>query len=523
MRVFKVFASLSLLVSQLLFIVPSVAAASSNIVISQVQLDGASDANHEFIELYNNSALDVDLTNWCVAYSPASDASKSTVGCFTPPDSATKLILAANGYTTLTSQDFEAAVSWQGDITFTKGLAGVGGHLRVFDAANQEIDKLSWGTAVDSAPAPSPADGSVLQRKSSTPGVMQDTDAANQDFSTATPTLRTGSLHEEVTTDLCPNLDGVQLVLPAHYIQKLDGNCVLELMPLQLSELLANAAGTDAGKEFIELYNPTDRTVDLSLYMLHIGANYEKPYSFPANSTIGPGSYAVFYDSTMNFTLGNTAGGVALKGIDNTLIAQTTYADAADDQTWALVQNSWQYTNQPTPGSNNLAMLVEPDGTEAPADTACPAGKYRHPETNRCRNIEVDATAPCDADEYRNPETGRCRKLVTAPGLAPCKDGQYRSEETNRCRNITTASATLAACKEGQERNPDTNRCRNVTAASVPVADYPVEAVKEGASSFIGWWALGGILAVAVGYAGWEWRHEVANSFRRLSAIFTRR
>jgi hypothetical protein len=64
-----------------------------------------------------------------------------------------------------------------------------------------------------------------------------------------------------VQHDECPNLAGIQTTLPYGY--KINGNdCDLDLLPLQLTEILPNATGSDSGHEYIEIYNPTDRTAD---------------------------------------------------------------------------------------------------------------------------------------------------------------------------------------------------------------------------------------------------------------------
>ena len=318
--------------------------------------------------------------------------------------------------------------------------------------------------------------------------------------------------------DECPNITGIQATIPGGY-KKDAGNCVLDVAALKITEVLPNVSGADAGREFIELYNPTDKTANLSLYKLYIGLNKEKTYQFPAGSTIEPGAYAVFYDSNINFSLVNTASKVSIAANDETVIDQTeSYANPADNAAWALIDGAWRYTKEPTPGLANILVADELTVGGSGAAEDCPAGKYRNPLTNRCRAIEADAAvlAVCDSGQYRNPETGRCRKVITADVAQPCKEGQYRSEETNRCRNITTAAAELAACKEGQERNPETNRCRNITAKAVPDAAFAVQPIADSAKAFAGWWALGGVGALAVGYAGWEWRRELGAFMRRI-------
>ncbi|HET8884693.1 MAG TPA: hypothetical protein VFM68_04455, partial [Candidatus Saccharimonadales bacterium] len=130
--------------------------------------------------------------------------------------------------------------------------------------------------------------------------------------------------------------------------------------------------------------------------------------------------------------------------------------------------------------------------------TACKIGQYRHPETNRCRNT-----------------------ISTSGSLKPCKANQYRSAETNRCRNVATAASTLKPCNDNQYRSAETNRCRKIVATSVPEAAFAVEPVVESGKAFVGWWTLGGVGALAIGYGAWEWRREAATALRKVAEFFT--
>lgn len=81
--------------------------------------------------------------------------------------------------------------------------------------------------------------------------------------------------------------------------------------------------------------------------------------------------------------------------------------------------------------------------------------------------------------------------------------------------------AELLPCDEGYERNPATNRCRKVRDTNVLGAGYPVEPYNEGANAAASWWVIGGIAVLALGYAGWEWRREIAIGFTRVTGAFT--
>lgn len=529
----KSFFVVAVLLVNMIASAPQVNAATNSIVIYQVFSGVYENVDEEFIALYNNSSVEVDISNWCLT-----NKSNAVLSCFSA-DADSEIVIAPENFFTvgslsLVGLQLDALLATDAKITGSNDI------ITLLDDEGVSQDVVSWTSTLDKKIS--------LQRKHQA-GVMQDTNlpddfvkvtngvpvqnidlclnlSGTQNFQPAGTIIDSAGNCIEPPVDVCSNLPDVQLTVPAGYIST--GNeCSLDVLPLQITELLPNATGTDTGREYIELYNPTDRIADLSLYTLHVGLNNEKSYQFPAESFIGAGEYKTFYDSHIGFTLINTAGRVALMGIDGTPISQTEpYADAADDYAWANISGAWQYTNQPTPGAVNLLSLEdreEPGMGNAPAP--CPEGKYRNPLTNRCRNIETDASviATCDADEYRNPETNRCRKTTTASSLTPCKDGQYRSEETNRCRSIEAASAQLAPCKEGQERSLETNRCRKAESSTVPKAGYAVQSVQDGAASFIGWWALGGVGVLALGYAGWEWRYEIMAAYRRALSMFNRR
>lgn len=157
------------------------------------------------------------------------------------------------------------------------------------------------------------------------------------------------------------------------------------------------------------------------------------------------------------------------------------------------------------------------DDEELPA---CPAGKYRNPETNRCRNIESDTgLKPCAADQIRNPETNRCRSIFASDsGLTPCKPGQTRNPDTNRCRSNASAAGVLKACAANQERNPETNRCRKK--ATSQTASTEVKDIESKMQADRGGWLLAGTAGIGLASYGMaEWREEIALGLRRFRSL----
>lgn len=590
---------------------------SPDIVINQVQTGPSGSASNEFIELYNNSSADVEITNWCLYYASATSTLKGNVlVCFAPTGSSDQLYLPAHSSLFAISNQLATAQPSLGyDFKFSSVLASTAGHIRLLTQGGVEVDKVGWGAAALAAegasPAAVPTTSKVLQRKSSNAMTLQDTDNNSADFESALPrtSYLYGAIYEiqdlcsniagtqaqlplgysaDVTrycspppvdlcinidglqvaipigyaldatgdcrVDTCLNLEGLQLVLPEHYEYSQNGNCVeydacmniagvqptipgglkldddgrciLDLLPIRITELLANATGSDGGNEFIELYNPNDVAVDLTPYVLWTGITSPKSYPFPTGSQIGPGEYLVFSNANIAFTLLNSSSRASIRSLDDMLIDESpAYDSPKDDMSWANIGGIWQYTDRPTPGSANRATLPEVDEIEATAVSTlrpCAANQSRNPDTNRCRFLATASTSlvPCKDGQYRSEETNRCRSIASAVStLAACQEDEERNPATNRCRQVAVAGASLASCKEGQERNPETNRCRTV----IKIADaaYPVEAITiapSGANS--GWLAVGAVGAVAIGYAVWEWRHEIAQVPRKIRSYF---
>lgn len=196
---------------------------------------------------------------------------------------------------------------------------------------------------------------------------------------------------------------------------------------------------------------------------------------------------------------------------------------AARGKSWSYdtVSDKWVF-GVPSPYSENRVFVsMDAPGMGSVDNSAladCGEGRERNPATNRCRNIPTASTlAPCKEGQYRNEETNRCRSIASAAAatLKPCGDDQFRNPATNRCKKIASADE-LTDCGEGRERNPETNRCRNIANSTVPGAGFAVQPIKDSAMVFAGWWALGGVGVLALGYAGWEWRREVQAWLRRI-------
>jgi hypothetical protein len=280
--------------------------------------------------------------------------------------------------------------------------------------------------------------------------------------------------------------------------------------------------------DYIKLYNPTDTIIDLDGFVLRTDSSSSSRTSsntFALSGLLEPDTYLPVWQTDIGgrISLTNSGGYVWIEdvwGIEQYLATMTPYESAGTAEqglSYARgIDGIWHWTATPMPTGANL--LTDPATTLA----ECPEGKYRSPETNRCRNIEevINSLATCDEGSERNPLTNRCRKIASSDAvLTPCKEGQVRSPETNRCKSIVSEVADLIPCNDGYERNPATNRCRKVqSAAAVKGAQFPVEPATVATGNTAGFWTLAGVVAAGAGYGIWEWRTEIASAVRSVLA-----
>ncbi|WP_223642019.1 lamin tail domain-containing protein [Corallococcus sp. EGB] len=155
----------------------TVAAAQGHVVISEFCGGTTANASDEFVELYNPTDVDVDMTGWKLQYRAAGATSKYGQS-FTLPAGAR---IKAHGYYLLVGTAYSQSATVKEDATYgfnTSASPTAGGHVRLGTSAIGDadydvntIDMLGYGTAAapeggagHAAPA-HPASGGSLERK----------------------------------------------------------------------------------------------------------------------------------------------------------------------------------------------------------------------------------------------------------------------------------------------------------------------------------------------------------------------
>lgn len=286
--------------------------------------------------------------------------------------------------------------------------------------------------------------------------------------------------------------------------------------------------------DYVKLHNPTDqvaKTIDFRLRSDSSTSVSSNAFHLDSFAAVLPGGYVTVYlrDDGDKMSLTDSGGWVWLEDAEGVIRYDDTvvsYPSAGSDSligsAWALGEEGWGWTPTPKPNEANSFPKLQPGmGGGVLGDVSvCPQGKYRHPETNRCRNIEdaIATLATCAEGQYRSPETNRCRSQPTnvSAVLSPCEPGQERNPATNRCRMVTS-NASLTPCPPGQTRNTDTNRCRK-SVLSAALSPASIDPVKQQTSSPFVMTLLGVAGAGVIGYGIYEWRSEISGVIRKLIA-----
>lgn len=142
--------------------------------------------------------------------------------------------------------------------------------------------------------------------------------------------------------------------------------------PLTINEVMAGNTITLRDEDgdypdWVELYNPSEETIDLTGWGLSDTETRPKGWEFPA-AEIGPGEYLIVFLSGKNrtdagkelhtnFKLKNDGESVYLSNLRGQIMSEVYIDGLKDDLSYALVPGTerWQVYTQPTPGYPNTA------------------------------------------------------------------------------------------------------------------------------------------------------------------------
>jgi hypothetical protein len=280
---------------------------NNNIVINEVMPAPTAGTDYEFIELYNTGDQPVDLTGWQL-----DDIADGGSGSFLLTDKT----ITAEGFLTLYRTESKITLNDDGDT------------VRLVQPDGNELSKTTYTKATK---------GESWSR-------------FDNNFSW--------------TTSDTPNLPNVLTVVESD--DEDDGEDEEESKPsfkvgdILISELLPNPG--DEEEEFIELYNPKSKTIDLADWSLKDASG--KTYRIGKNTgraNIKSDEFLTITQDQSGIALNNSNGEtITLLDPNGKTIDSANYPDKAPvGAAYALVDDSWEWVTPPTPGRLNISSLEE--------------------------------------------------------------------------------------------------------------------------------------------------------------------
>jgi hypothetical protein len=276
--------------------------------------------------------------------------------------------------------------------------------------------------------------------------------------------------------------------------------------------LRLNEIGANLDEQFIEIYNSNSTALNMTgcrlrmksgnSYYTHVFDGRIGAYGYLA---IGVASNGLKLTKSPTSAMGNEVQ-ILSSSDDYEPVDKVSYKKQKSGTSLAWFAGGWKSTYIVTPGADNKYSEFR----------ICEAGKVINPATGNCINNKEDEPLPdCGPGKFRNPETNRCKSYAQLTSvLAPCKEGYYRNPETNRCKKIETTKL-VAACAVGYERNPETGRCRKIRENEG--AGYGLSVVDiDDKSSFIGMWSLAGVTGAGMVVVGFQFRDEICGLVKKV-------
>lgn len=176
-----------------------------------------------------------------------------------------------------------------------------------------------------------------------------------------------------------------------------------------INELMINPTGNDTDQEWIELYNPNEKNINLSNWLIDDQEGGSKPYLLPIGTIINSHEYLVLPISQTNIVLNNSSDSVRLFTPDLFLSEEITYKKSKENYSYSRTKDqSWQWTNILTPWSENI---ISQDSV-----------KINKPTKSSKNNVDLDNLSLININEAKKQANNQ---WVKVKGVVTAKPGTF--------------------------------------------------------------------------------------------------
>lgn len=326
-------------------------------------------AKAEYIELYNNTDTDIDLSGWSITRQKTDSDAEDLQVAFGVGD-----IIVAHGFFLIESSQ-DATTVPANKIDGTLGLVDPGVLLRLYNQDDSVVDMANqlgaWFAGENNAVGvsmeriSSESDGGVAGSwHTSTGNVGGRTGTPGEENSevvistpTPTPTL---SPTPSPTPTITPTPSATPTVSPT-----ITPPPISYSFSVHINEFLPNPKGDDTVLEFIELFNSSGDEVDVSKWKIDTGGSAS--FTIPNNTILNSESYLALYRVTTKLSLNNTGNHrVRLLDPSGVVHENVPYSGSKEGYSYnRMSDGSYQQSSTPTPNGENIIT-----GNEEPTPTS---------------------------------------------------------------------------------------------------------------------------------------------------------
>lgn len=272
-----------------------------------------SDSEFEFIELYNDSGTEVDLSGWVI---DTGGSARFTI------DDGT--ILAAESFLTYYSADKNISLTNTGD------------HIQFIRPDSVVQDDITYTSSIE---------GHSYIRKD---------DGRYEDSDTPTPNAGNGVV---VTPTPSPSVTPTPTASAEPALYSSD---------IHVSEFLPNPEGDDGELEFVELHNGSSSSVDISGWIIDTGSTSR--FTISAGTSIPAGGFLALFSSSNDISLSNSSDRIQLLRPDSSIQDDILYSSSKEGYSYNRSDiGAYEQSFTPTPNTANV-ITVSP--TPAPKTTS---------------------------------------------------------------------------------------------------------------------------------------------------------
>ena len=329
-------------------------AAINDVVINEIAWMGTIiSSNDEWIELYNNTGADIDLTGWTL---------NSTDG--TPSINLSGTI-SANGYFLLERTDDSSVPDVLANQIYTGALANSpsGENLELRDSANNLIDSL------DCSGGWFAGDNTTKQTMERKNPLNPGNDSSNWQTSAlvgGTPKAASSAgSAEEDEEDPPPEEPAapVETTAPSTQSGSATAAPVADPKKIKITEIFPNPKTSEETSEFIEIWNNNDASITLDRWKI---SDTSKVITIE-KITLVPGEYKALYRTETKIALNNGSETIYLYDSDGNLIDEISYSSTIEAYSLARdpKQDKFLWTSTQTPSQANEFTIPNDPPTAA--------------------------------------------------------------------------------------------------------------------------------------------------------------